>query len=156
MNYYPEEIREIDSLAVKYKFKRGIASYWGSRPVTLFSHAGVKVSSVYPEGNMNELGTNINRYYEGEFNFIIFDDSMFPEEIKKRFKIKDTIITKHNRILLVNDFKYNKYKFLIHDYFFAKTLDKVKPNEKSLTKWLSTHNRDILISDKIISEILGK
>jgi hypothetical protein len=111
LNYYPEEIREIDSLAVKYKFKRGIASYWGSRPVTLFSHAGVKVSSVYPEGNMNELGTNINRYYEGEFNFIIFDDSMFPEEIKKRFKIKDTIITKHNRILLVNDFKYNKGEY---------------------------------------------
>jgi hypothetical protein len=111
LNYYPEEIREIDSLAVKYKFKRGIASYWGSRPVTLFSHAGVKVSSVYPEGNMNELGTNINRYYEGEFNFIIFDDSMFPEEIKKRFKIKDTIITKYNRILLVNDFKYNKGEY---------------------------------------------
>jgi hypothetical protein len=111
LNYYPEEIREIDSLAVKYKFKRGIASYWGSRPVTLFSHAGVKVSSVYPEGNMNELGTNINRYYGGEFNFIIFDDSMFPEEIKKRFKIKDTIITKHNRILLVNEFKYNKGEY---------------------------------------------
>lgn len=28
----------------------------------------------------------------------------------------------------VNDSKYNKHKFLIHDYFFAKTLDKVKPN----------------------------
>ena len=122
MNYYPEEIREIDSLAVKYKFKRGIASYWGSRPVTLFSHAGVKVSSVYPEGNMNELGTNINRYYEGEFNFIIFDDSMFPEEIKKRFKIKDTIITKHNRILLVNDFKYNKGEY------FPTNIDDQKSN----------------------------
>lgn len=108
LNYYPDKVREIDSLAVKYKLKKGIASYWGSRPVTLFSHAGLKVSSVYPEGNMNELGTNINRYYEGEFNFIIFDDSMFPEEIKKRFKITDTIITKHNRILLVNDFKYIK------------------------------------------------
>ena len=122
LNYYPEEIREIDSLAVKYKFKRGIASYWGSRPVTLFSHAGVKVSSVYPEGNMNELGTNINRYYEGEFNFIIFDDSMFPEEIKKRFKIKDTIITKHNRILLVNDFKYNKGEY------FPTNIDDQKSN----------------------------
>ncbi len=122
LNYYPEEIREIDSLAVKYKFKRGIASYWGSRPVTLFSHAGLKVSSVYPEGNMNELGTNINRYYEGEFNFIIFDDSMFPEEIKKRFKIKDTIITKHNRILLVNDFKYNKGEY------FPTNIDDQKSN----------------------------
>jgi hypothetical protein len=27
----------------------------------------------------------------------------------------------------VADKKYNKYKFLIHDYFFAKTLDKVRP-----------------------------
>lgn|GEM_PF-2484865 len=111
LNYYPDRIREIDSLAVKYKFKRGIASYWGSRPVTLFSHSGVKVSSVYPEGNMNELGTNINRYYEGVFNFIIFDDSMFPEEIKKNFRIRDTIITKYNRILLVDDFRYNKGEY---------------------------------------------
>ncbi len=111
LNYYPDKVREIDSLAVKYKLKRGIASYWGSRPVTLFSHTGLKVSSVYPEGNMNELGTNINRYYEGEFNFIIFDDSMIPEEIKKRFKIKDTLITKYNRILLVGDFKYIKGEY---------------------------------------------
>ena len=27
----------------------------------------------------------------------------------------------------VSDKKYNKYNFLIHDYFFAKTLDKVRP-----------------------------
>ena len=27
----------------------------------------------------------------------------------------------------VEDKKYDKYKFLIHDYFFAKTLDKVRP-----------------------------
>lgn len=111
LNYYPEYIREIDSLALKYKFKKGIASYWGSRPVTLFSHAGLNVSSVYPEGNMNELGTNINRYYEGNYNFIIFDDSMISQEIKKRFKIKDTLITKYNRILIVGDFKYIKGEY---------------------------------------------
>ena len=33
--------------------------------------------------------------------------------------------------------------------YYLGSLDKVKPNEKSLTKWLATHNRDILISDKI-------
>lgn len=33
--------------------------------------------------------------------------------------------------------------------YYLGSLDKVKPNEKSLTKWLSTHNRNILISDKI-------
>jgi len=33
--------------------------------------------------------------------------------------------------------------------YYLGSLDKVKPNEKSLTKWLGTHNRDILISDKI-------
>ena len=27
----------------------------------------------------------------------------------------------------LNDKKYNKHNFLIHDYFFAKTLDKVRP-----------------------------
>ena len=33
--------------------------------------------------------------------------------------------------------------------YYLGSLDKVKPNEKSLTKWLKEHNRDILISDKI-------
>jgi NAD-dependent DNA ligase len=33
--------------------------------------------------------------------------------------------------------------------YYLGSLDKVKPNEKSLTKWLKTHNKDILISDKI-------
>jgi NAD-dependent DNA ligase len=29
------------------------------------------------------------------------------------------------------------------------SLDKVKPNEKSLTKWLSKHNKQIVISEKL-------
>lgn len=33
--------------------------------------------------------------------------------------------------------------------YYLGSLDKVKPNEKTLTKWLAKHNRDILISDKI-------
>ena len=33
--------------------------------------------------------------------------------------------------------------------YYLGSLDKVKPNEKSLTKWLNVHQRDILISDKI-------
>lgn len=33
--------------------------------------------------------------------------------------------------------------------YYLGSLDKVKPNEKSLTKWLSKHNKNILISDKI-------
>ena len=33
--------------------------------------------------------------------------------------------------------------------YYLGSLDKVKPNEKSLTKWLGAHNRNILISDKI-------
>jgi len=33
--------------------------------------------------------------------------------------------------------------------YYLGSLDKVKPGEKSLTKWLKDHNRDILISEKI-------
>jgi DNA ligase (NAD+) len=33
--------------------------------------------------------------------------------------------------------------------YYLGSLDKVKPNEKSLSKWLATHSRDILVSDKI-------
>jgi NAD-dependent DNA ligase len=33
--------------------------------------------------------------------------------------------------------------------YYLGSLDKVKPNEKSLTKWLNKHNKNILISDKL-------
>jgi len=33
--------------------------------------------------------------------------------------------------------------------YYLGSLDKVKPNEKSLTKWLKNHSRNILVSDKI-------
>lgn len=33
--------------------------------------------------------------------------------------------------------------------YYLGSLDKVKPNEKSLTKWIKEHNKKILISDKI-------
>lgn len=31
----------------------------------------------------------------------------------------------------INDKKYDKHKFFVHDYFFAKTLDKVRPRRSS-------------------------
>lgn len=31
----------------------------------------------------------------------------------------------------INDKKYDKYKFFVHDYFFAKTLDKVRPRRSN-------------------------
>ncbi len=33
--------------------------------------------------------------------------------------------------------------------YYLGSLDKVKPNEKSLTKWLSKHNKEIVISEKL-------
>ena len=33
--------------------------------------------------------------------------------------------------------------------YYMSSLDKVKPNEKSLTKWLKSHNKDITISEKL-------
>lgn len=44
-----------------------------------------------------------------------------------------------------NDFKvadkrYDKYKFLIHDYFFAKTLDKVRPRRSNCFYYLKRNN----------------
>lgn len=40
----------------------------------------------------------------------------------------------------VNDRKYDKNKFLIHDYFFAKTLDKVRPRRSSCFYYLKRNN----------------
>lgn len=40
----------------------------------------------------------------------------------------------------VSDKKYDKNKFLIHDYFFAKTLDKVRPRRSSSFYYLKRNN----------------
>ena len=32
-----------------------------------------------------------------------------------------------------NDRRYNKNKFVLHDYFFAKTIDKVRPRRNNST-----------------------
>lgn len=39
-----------------------------------------------------------------------------------------------------NDKRYNKNKFLTHDYFFAKTLDKVRPRRSYCVYYLKRNN----------------
>jgi hypothetical protein len=106
LNYYPENLSEIDSVAGKYNLKKGIGDYWSSRKSTILSKKNIVILSVYEGCNIQELGTNINWYYEGEFDFVLAN-SISPEALKK-FNIRDSITTKNYKILLVDKYIYPK------------------------------------------------
>lgn len=40
----------------------------------------------------------------------------------------------------LNDKRYDKHKFFVHDYFFAKTLDKVRPRRSSCFYYFQRNN----------------
>jgi hypothetical protein len=106
LNYYPENLSEIDSVAGKYNLKKGIGDYWSSRKSTILSKKNVVILSVYEGCNIQELGTNINWYYEGEFDFVVANS--ISSEALKFFNIRDTITTKNYMILLVDKYIYPK------------------------------------------------
>ena len=97
----------------------GIGNFIGALPeemrgsrvygVELDSVSGRIAQQLYQKQNISVTG----------FENTAFPDSFFDVAVGNvpfgQFKVLDP--------------KYNKYNFLIHDYFFAKTLDKVRPAE---------------------------
>ncbi|MCE3228229.1 MAG: hypothetical protein K0S32_2780 [Bacteroidetes bacterium] len=114
--YYPEEVRITDSVCQKHNLKRGLSRYWVGKKVSVLSKNNIQVLSAFPEGNIYEQGSNINWFYEGEFDFLInnpvINGSFDPEAIKKNFVIKDTIKTSKYEFLIVEKFYYRKGEFL--------------------------------------------
>ncbi len=110
-SYYPQKVKEIDSVCVKKNFKRGISNYWIAKWITVFSKNNVQVLSVYPSCAINEVGSNIKWYLTGEFEFVIVD-KLDPIEIKKNFIILDTINTPNFSILKVRKFYFAKNEYV--------------------------------------------
>lgn len=110
LNYYPESVSQIDSVAKKYHLKKGLSEYWTAKRTSLLSKEQVKILSVYNDISMQELGTNIDWFYTGQFDFVIADN-LKPESITSRFKIRDTIQTKHHTILIVDKYYFPRGKY---------------------------------------------
>lgn len=109
-SFYPQKIREIDSVCVAHNFKNGIGCYWNGNFTNLLSKNGVHISTVFNTTNIYEMGSNINWYYNREYDFIIARD-IDGESIKKRFIIKDTIKTPNHLILVVDKFIFPKGEY---------------------------------------------
>ena len=117
LEYYPENIARLDSLANMYGLRNGISEYWYAKPATLLSEKGLKVRHVYNDLLIYNHVSNRN-WYIGEpdsngvpsplFNFIIVGNSIDSSVIRKHFgQAIDTIYSNGPVILKVPDFYYS-------------------------------------------------
>ncbi|MES0334791.1 MAG: helicase-related protein [Candidatus Magnetobacterium sp. LHC-1] len=95
----------------------GVGNFFGMLPEELMNSrlTGVELDKI-TGGIAKQLYQNANIQVKG------FEKTTFPD------RYFDLIISNVPfGSYKINDPKYNKYNFLIHDYFFAKSLDKVRP-----------------------------
>lgn len=121
----PETIQGIYNTLERFGFEKGnvlepsmgVGNFFGMLPPTMEQSKlyGVELDSVsariakqfYPEANVQHCG---------------FEETQFPNDF---FDVAVGNVPFGN--YKVNDKEYDKQNFMIHDYFFAKTLDKVRP-----------------------------
>jgi len=102
-DYYPVMTHEIDSIAEKHHLRNGIADYWNSKNITMFSKNGITIRSVYRGIDIFPFGGNISWFYNREFDFVI-SDYILAAQIKKYLVITDSIKTPHFLVLKVKKF----------------------------------------------------
>ena len=96
-----------------------VGNFFGCLPESIAQNSslfGVELESVsagiakqlYPNADIQNTGYEDMRYHDNKFDIAVGNVPF------GNFKVFDT--------------RYNNHNFLIHDYFFAKTIDKVKPN----------------------------
>lgn len=104
-SYYPPKVRAIDSICDKHQLKKGISDYWKAKHTSIFSRKGVTLVTVYSSINFYEVGSNINWFYKGDYDFVV-PENLDTAEIRKYFVILDTIKTEQITILKVDKFRY--------------------------------------------------
>jgi hypothetical protein len=102
-SYYPNQVRELDSVSRIYNLKNGISNYWNAKSSSVFSKNKLKVLSMHKAVHIYEMGSNLKWFYNHEFDFIIAD-KLDSVRIQQLFIIKDTIKTTNFTILKVNKF----------------------------------------------------
>ena len=110
LTYYPETVKELDTLADSNHLKIGVSNYWDARKTTLFSKKHLKVYSVFDNLALNDLSSNENWYFNPnvQFDFIILnglDTTLFKQKITTTKYISKTEFL---RAVKTSNFKYNK------------------------------------------------
>jgi len=118
LDYYPEKIAIIDSLAGVYNLRNGISDYWHAKQTTFFSKNNLIVRHVYQNlGIYNHVSNK--KWYISEpdsngvpsplFNFIIVGKSIDSSAIRQHFGNDiDTIYPGYPVILKVPDFYFSR------------------------------------------------
>ncbi|MDZ4664320.1 MAG: hypothetical protein SGJ15_05540 [Bacteroidota bacterium] len=104
-SYYPPKVRAIDSICDKNQLKKGISDYWKAKHTSIFSRKGITMVTVHASLNFYEVGSNINWFYKGDYDFVV-PENLDTAEIRKYFVILDTFETEQIIILKVDKFKY--------------------------------------------------
>jgi len=65
-HFYPERVEVLDSLQVEYDLQYGIGNYWDAKYITMLSHEGVRLYTVF-DGSLRPFyhSTNENWYHSG-------------------------------------------------------------------------------------------
>lgn len=102
-SYYPDKVKEIDSVCVANNLQNGVAEYWNTKKISLFSKKDIHVHAVFSDGALYEFASNINWFRNKTFNFII-TNKLDTALITKKHIIVDTITTPNFLIFKVKDF----------------------------------------------------
>lgn len=119
--YYPPKVRVLDSICEKQNLSKGISDYWKAKWTCMFSRKGVKLVTVYPSINFYEVGSNINWFFDGDYDFIV-PENLDSAQIRKIFVILDTIKTREITVLKVKKYRY------IPNVLFPVQVDSIKSN----------------------------
>jgi hypothetical protein len=117
LDYYPEKVAILDSLAGVYNLRNGISDYWSAKQTTFFSKKNLVVRHVYQNLLIYNHVSN-KKWYIGEpdssgspspiFNFIIVGKSLDSLAIRQHFGTTiDTIYKEEPVVLKVPDFYFN-------------------------------------------------
>jgi hypothetical protein len=103
--YYPPKVRVLDSICEKHHLSKGVSDYWKAKWTCMFSRKGVQLVTVHSSINFYEVGSNINWFYDGDYDFVV-PENLDSAQIRKIFVILDTIKTPEITILKVNKYRY--------------------------------------------------
>ncbi len=111
LNYYPENVRKMDEIAIKEGLKKGIGGYWSAHYFTMLSREGIRI---YPSDD--ELmpfyhGINTKLYFDeaSVFNFVLLDQYIDQEHCDKRLKSKGELLENEGvKVIKYLDFRYSK------------------------------------------------
>jgi hypothetical protein len=111
-NYYPDNVRKLDSLSDKFQLKHGISQHGYSKVITIFSKKNIEVLAVYGDAGIADIGSNVNWYYDNDFDFVIIDKAMLTNP-SKILDIKDTLYAGDYTVLRVGKFYYPKGSYYL-------------------------------------------